>query len=67
MKWPVLLLCLALAACSGESRVTKTSARPPATRIAPVTDSIHGLNIIDNYRWLEGDNSDPNDQGKMTA
>jgi len=67
LKWPVLSLCLALAACSGESRVTKTSARPPATRPAPVTDSIHGINVTDNYRWLEGDNNDPGDQGKTTA
>jgi prolyl oligopeptidase len=63
----VLSLCLALAACSRENRVAKTSARPPATRVAPVTDTIHGAAVIDNYRWLEGDNSDPNDQGRMTA
>src|SRR4051812_11763691 len=66
LKLPVLSLCLALAACSGEDRVAKTSARPPATRRAPVTDTIHGVNVIDNYRWLEGDNGDPNDRGKMT-
>ena len=66
LKLPVLSLCLALAACSGQDRVAKTSARPPATRVAAVTDSIHGVDVIDNYRWLEGDNSDLNDQGKMT-
>ena len=67
MKLPVLSLCLALAACSGEPRVPKTAARPPATRVAPVTDSIQGAAVVDNYRWLEGDNSDRNDQGRMTA
>jgi prolyl oligopeptidase len=66
LRFSILSLCLALAACSGESRVTKTSARPPATRVTPVTDAIHGVNVIDNYRWLEGDNSDLNDQGKTT-
>jgi prolyl oligopeptidase len=67
MKWPVLCVCLALAACSSQSRVQRTSAKPPPTRVAPVTDSVHGVNIIDNYRWLEGDNSDANDPGKVTA
>jgi prolyl oligopeptidase len=65
-KLSALSLCLALAACSGENRVAKTPARPPATRIAPVTDSIHGVNVVDNYRWLEGDNGDSTEQGKVS-
>ena len=31
-----------------------------------MTDSIHGVAVIDNYRWLEGDNSDSSEQGRMT-
>jgi prolyl oligopeptidase len=62
----VIGICLAVAACSRESRIAKTSARAPATRVAPVTDTLHGVQIADRYRWLEGDNSDPNDPGRMT-
>lgn len=25
----------------------------PATRVDPVTDSVHGQQVVDNYRWLE--------------
>jgi prolyl oligopeptidase len=39
---------------------------PPATRVEPVGETIHGVTIVDEYRWLEGDNSDPANMGKMT-
>jgi prolyl oligopeptidase len=26
---------------------------PPATKIQPVADTLHGVEIVDNYRWLE--------------
>lgn len=39
---------------------------PPTTRIAPVSDTLHGVEIVDHYRWLEGDNSDPAQMGKVT-
>ena len=34
---------------------------PPATEIRTVTDTLHGVEIRDDYRWLEGD-----DKGNMT-
>lgn len=40
---------------------------PPPTRIEPVKDTIHGVEIIDPYRWLEGDNSDPAKMGSVNA
>ena len=55
-----------LAACSNGSRVPRTSAKPPSTRVEPVKEAIHGVNVVDNYRWLEGDNSDAKEQGKVT-
>jgi prolyl oligopeptidase len=34
--------------------------------VEPVEETLHGVAITDRYRWLEGDNSDPADQGKVT-
>ena len=59
------LLLFGMAACSGRDPV-QTSARPPATRVEPVTDTIHGQAVVDRYRWLEGDNSADSEQGKVT-
>jgi prolyl oligopeptidase len=65
-----LLLTLSLfavlaAACSRSAYVP--SASPPSTRSEPVTEVIHGVEITDPYRWLEGDNSNPDQAGQMTA
>src|SRR5436190_17192324 len=40
---------------------------PPATRVAPVIETLHGISITDDYRWLEGDNADPRSPGRMTS
>ncbi len=42
-------------------------AGPPATERRPVTDVYHGVEIVDEFQWLEGDNSDPANMGRMTA
>lgn len=31
-------------------------AGPPPTDVRPVHDTYHGVDMVDNYRWLEGDN-----------
>ena len=41
-------------------------ARPP-TRVEPVTELLHGVPVTDPYRWLEGDLSDPDRPGTVTA
>lgn len=41
-------------------------AKPPQTRVEPVKDIVHGVEIVDDYRWLEGDNSDPAKMGAVT-
>lgn len=41
-------------------------AAPPPTQVRPVTETIHGVKLTDDYRWLEGDNSDPQAMGAMT-
>ncbi|HSF99497.1 MAG TPA: hypothetical protein VLA20_00140, partial [Vicinamibacterales bacterium] len=58
------LLVFAAAACSrGPYRPTGS---PPSTRTEPVTDVLHDVEITDPYRWLEGDNSDPDRAGQVT-
>jgi prolyl oligopeptidase len=46
--------------------MTRAAATPPSTRREPVADVLHGRTIVDDYRWLEGDNSDPAEQGRVT-
>ena len=43
---------LTMAGCGVES----TGA--PVTDVKPVTDTLHGVEVVDNYRWLENSNSD---------
>jgi prolyl oligopeptidase len=40
--------------------------KPPATRVQPVRETLHGVEVVDNYRWLEGDNSNPERMGQVT-
>jgi prolyl oligopeptidase len=44
----------------------RASAGPPETRVEPVSEMLHGVEVVDPYRWLEGDNSDPERMGAMT-
>ena len=39
----------------------------PKTEKRPVVETIHGQKITDDYRWLEGDNSDEKAMGKRNA
>jgi prolyl oligopeptidase len=39
---------------------------PPPTKAEPVIETIHGRAVADDYRWLEGDNSDPARMGRIT-
>lgn len=38
-------------------------AAPPETEVRVVNETIHGQDVTDNYRWLEGDNSDSANMG----
>ncbi|HET9370417.1 MAG TPA: prolyl oligopeptidase family serine peptidase [Vicinamibacterales bacterium] len=44
-----------------------TTVRPPATRAEIVEDLLHGVRVVDEYRWLEGDNSNSAEMGRVTA
>ena len=48
----ILLVCLVATLLAGAS-----IAQPPATRKSPVIDSYFGLQVTDNYRWLEDMNN----------
>lgn len=39
---------------------------PPASKIDPVKETVQGVEIVDPYRWLEGDLGDPKNFGKVT-
>ncbi|MBX3322863.1 MAG: S9 family peptidase [Phycisphaeraceae bacterium] len=41
-------------------------AGPPQTSKTVVRDTLHGVEIVDEYRWLEGDNADPARMGLPT-
>jgi len=49
------LACAIVTACTSRGEIASTAARPPSTRVAPVSETRHGVAIADNYRWLEGD------------
>jgi prolyl oligopeptidase len=61
----ILCTTLPLIACACANSI-RTSSKPPATKVQPVKEILHGIAIVDNYRWLEGDNSDPKESGKTT-
>jgi prolyl oligopeptidase len=63
MLWCLLTGVVAGACTNSQFR---TAARPPATKVEPVTEIIHGIPVTDNYRWLEGDTSAPADPQKVT-
>jgi len=41
--------------------------QPPPTKTDSVVDVLHGVAVADPYRWLEGDNRDPERMGRVTA
>jgi prolyl oligopeptidase len=67
MRRAVALIVLSALACSRAPAAPKVPDQPPSTRVAPVTETVHGVLVTDDYRWLEGDNSDPQHPGRMTS
>ncbi len=59
----LLFVCVGVAACNTTPR---TSAKAPVSKIEPVKETLHGVEVIDNYRWLEGDTTEPANPQKVT-
>ena len=59
------LLVLSMVACTGDTSEAPSAAGgshdsappPPATRVETVVDTFHGVEIADDYRWLEDQES----------
>ena len=62
----VSVLMTVVIGCSKPTPIVRTTAKAPATRVEPVTDTVHGVAIVDDYRWLEGNNTNPEVQGEVT-
>ena len=55
---PLAVLALGLILVAGFGCAGRESfPPPPATEVKPVTDVVHGVEITDNYRWLEDQQS----------
>ena len=44
-----------------------TAATPPQTAVRPVTDTLHGVSIVDDYRWLEALEKDSPEVAEWTS
>ena len=66
MKLTLLLLAPLAGLVLAGQVAAQSSSKPPASRVEPVSETLHGVAIVDNYRWLEGDNSNPERMGQVT-
>jgi prolyl oligopeptidase len=57
LKTVLFALCL-VPSCSREQATSRASVPPPGTRASPVTETLHGTKVADNFRWLEADTAE---------
>lgn len=65
---PVCLLGACAAKPAGPLTIVPSGVTqpPPPTRMAPVTEVLHGVTLTDNFRWLEGRTDGTAPMGAMT-
>src|SRR5438270_8046384 len=56
-----LFIAIAVSASDEKSAADTSGSTPPKAKVEPVTETLHGRTITDNYRWLENA-SDPDTQ-----
>ena len=66
MKLSLLLLSPLFGVAFAGQIAAQPISQPPGSRIDPVKETLHGVAVVDNYRWLEGDNSNPERMGQVT-
>jgi prolyl oligopeptidase len=66
MKLTLVLFALVSCALVASRAGAEAALRPPQSRVEPVREKLHGVEVVDNYRWLEGDNSNPERMGQVT-
>jgi prolyl oligopeptidase len=52
-----VIALVGLAGCSRDRSGTSVPA-PPRSRVAAVTETLHGVDVTDNYRWLEDEGAE---------
>jgi prolyl oligopeptidase len=57
--------------CDRARETYQPQVQPPTTRTAPVTETLHGVTLTDEYRWLEGtsdlEGSPPGQPGEIAT
>ena len=59
---PILFASLLIVSCKQEEKPRNIDVNYPETTKKPVTDSIFGTAVTDNYRWLEDDTSNETEE-----
>ncbi len=56
------------AGAEGAAKAKEPASMPkaPQSRVEMFRETVHGVEIVDPYRWLEGDNGDPERMGQVT-
>jgi prolyl oligopeptidase len=63
----LLAALLAAAPAAAPAHAMTNNGLPPATKTTPVTDTLHGVELVDEYRWLEPLEKDSSEVAEWTT